>query len=244
MANRSDNRVAPAGPSRRRMSKGRTLAYTLAAPIISSLTKLFWRTCRIEQVLGQEYVEAALAAGKPVIPCYWHQRQFFCLRYVIGLQNRGIKVGFLVSPSVDGELASRVIRAWGARSIRGSSTRTGAQAMRNLYQAIVRDGISPVTTPDGPTGPPCRFKSGTVMLAQLAGSPMLPLSYAANKVWHLKTWDRFMIPRPFARIAIVIGRPRYVDRDLPANALEPIQQEMEEALNELGRKAAKVLRTL
>jgi lysophospholipid acyltransferase (LPLAT)-like uncharacterized protein len=223
------------------MSKGRSLAYTLAAPLISGLVRLFWRTCRIEHVLGQEHVNAALAAGKPIIGCYWHQLQFFCVRYVIRLQSRGIKVGFLVSPSVDGELAVRIIQAWNAHSIRGSSTRTGAQAIRDLYQAITRDGISPVTTPDGPTGPARKFKFGTVMLAQLSGAPMLPLSYAAKGVWYLRTWDRFMIPRPFTRIAIVVGEPRYVERNLSANALETIRQEMEEILNDLEGEATRAL---
>jgi lysophospholipid acyltransferase (LPLAT)-like uncharacterized protein len=241
MTNTSSNSTMPTGPSRRRMSKGRRLAYALAAPVINGLARLFWRTCRIERVLGQEHANAALGAGKPVIPCYWHQRQFICVRYAIGLQERGIKIGFLVSPSVDGELASRLIRGWGAYSIRGSSTRTGAQAMRDLYQAIARDGISPVTTPDGPTGPARKFKSGTVMLARLSGAPMLPISYAAEKAWHLRTWDRFVIPHPFTHIAIAIGKPRYVDRGLPASALEMIRQEMEDALNDLGRKAAEAL---
>lgn len=241
MADTPHKRTAPASPSRRRISKGRTFAYSLAAPLIAKLAKLFWRTCRIERVLGKEYVDAVLATGKPVIPCYWHQRQFFCVRFVIGLQNRGVKIGFLVSPSRDGELAARVVGAWGAQSIRGSSTRTGAQAMRDLYQAIVREGISPVTTPDGPTGPAGKFKAGTVMLAQLSGAPMLPISYAAMKEWRLRTWDRFVIPRPFTRIAIAVGKPRYVARKLPANALEDIRREMEEVLNDLERKAADAL---
>jgi lysophospholipid acyltransferase (LPLAT)-like uncharacterized protein len=192
-------------------------------------------------VLGQEYADAIVAADKPVIPCYWHHRLFFCVHYIIGLQRRGIKIGFLVSPSIDGELAARVIAAWGAHSIRGSSTRTGAQAMRDLYQAIVREGISPVTTPDGPTGPARKFKDGSVMLAQLAESPMLPISYAAEKAWRLKTWDRLVIPRPFTRIVIAIGEPRYVARKLSTNELEKVRREMENVLNDLERKAAEAL---
>jgi lysophospholipid acyltransferase (LPLAT)-like uncharacterized protein len=241
MVNRSNNQTAPAGPSRRRMSRGRSLAYALAAPTISALARLCWRSCRIESVLGQENADVVVATGKPIIPCYWHQRQFFCVHYVIGLQRRGVKIGFLVSPSVDGELASRVIRASGARSIRGSSTRTGAQAIRDLYQAIVRDGISPVITPDGPSGPARSFKPGTIMLAQLSGAPILPISYAANKEWCLRTWDRFAIPRPFTRIAIAVGKPRHIERGIPGDALESIRQEMEETLNDLERKAAHAL---
>lgn len=240
MANFETKPAAQTRAVRGQISKGRALSYTLAAPVVSALTRLFWRTCRVQQVLGEEHASALLAAGKPFIPCYWHQRQLFCVQYVIGLRARGAKIGFLVSPSKDGELAARVIDRLGAHSIRGSSTRTGAQALRDLYQAIKRDGISPVTTPDGPTGPPGQFKSGTVMLAQLSGAPMLPISYAAKQVWHLRTWDRFLIPRPFTRVVIAVGEPRTVERGLPAEA-ERIRQEMEEALNELGREAAEVL---
>jgi lysophospholipid acyltransferase (LPLAT)-like uncharacterized protein len=212
--------------------------HALAAPIIDGLVRLLWYTCRIECVLGEEHAETALATGKPIIPCYWHQRQLFCVHYVIGLRARGIKIRFLVSPSKDGELAARVIDRLGAYSIRGSSTRTGAQAMRDLYQAIKRDGVSPVTTPDGPTGPPQVFKSGTAMLAQLSGAPMLPISYAARKFWRLKTWDRFIVPRPFTRVVIAVGEPRYVERGLPTDALDIVRREMEHALQDLERAAA------
>ncbi len=240
MTDKPDNNAASDSLAPRRLTTGRRVTH-MAAPLIGGLAKLFWRSCRIERVLGEANAEAALASGKSIIPCYWHQRQLFCVRYVLGLQARGLKLGFLVSPSLDGELAARVIHTWGAQSIRGSSTRTGAQAMRDLYQAIRRDGISPVTTPDGPRGPPYAFKSGTVMLAQLSGAPMLPLSYAARTEWHLRSWDRFVIPRPFTRVVIAVGKPRAVERGVPANALEPIRQEMEDALNALSQEAADAL---
>ncbi len=240
MTDKPNKNDAPDSPAPRRVTTGRRVAYT-AAPLIGGLAKLFWRSCRIERVLGEANAEAVLATGKPMIPCYWHQRQLFCVRYMLGLQARGLKLGFLVSPSLDGELAARVIHTWGAHAIRGSSTRTGAQAMRDLYQAIRRDGISPVTAPDGPRGPAYEFKSGTVMLAQLSGAPMLPLSYAARTEWHLRSWDRFVIPRPFTSVVIAIGQPRAVERGLSASALELIRQEIEDTLNALSREAADVL---
>lgn len=210
----------------------------MTASINYGLVRLLWYACRIERVLGQEHAEAALATGKPIIPCFWHQRILFCVHYVMGLRARGIKIGFLVSPSKDAELAARLIDRLGAYSIRGSSTRTGARAMRDLYQAITRDGVSPVTTPDGPTGPPQIFKPGTAMLAQLSGAPMLPISYAARKIWYLNTWDRFIIPHPFTRVVIAVGKPRYVERGLPSEALEVVRREMEHTLQDLERAAA------
>jgi len=122
--------------------------------------------------------------------------------------------------------------------IRGSSNRTGARAIRDLYQVMAKEKISPVNTADGPTGPAFAFKPGAVMLAQLTGYPVLPMAYAAERAWELGTWDRFRIPKPFSRIAVVIGEPRHVDRKTAMTDQEPIARELEATLNRLGEEAA------
>ena len=106
--------------------------------------------------------------------------------------------------------------------IRGSSTHTGARALRDYYLALVQDNISPVITPDGPRGPRFKFKPGAILLAQMSGRPMLPMAYAASRAWLIK-WDKFVIPVPFARIVIAIGPPRYVPRVTDAASLEALQ---------------------
>jgi lysophospholipid acyltransferase (LPLAT)-like uncharacterized protein len=116
--------------------------------------------------------------------------------------------------------------------IRGSSTHTGARALRDYYQALVKDQVSPVITPDGPRGPRFKFKPGAILLAQMSGRPILPLAYAASRAWLIK-WDKFVIPVPFARIAIAIGAPRYVPRGQDAATLQTVQSEMESELRRL-----------
>jgi lysophospholipid acyltransferase (LPLAT)-like uncharacterized protein len=110
--------------------------------------------------------------------------------------------------------------------IRGSSSHTGARALRDYYQALAHEGISPAITPDGPRGPPWKFKPGAMLLAQMSQRPMIPMAYAASRAWKIK-WDRFVIPKPFARIAIVVGSRSMSPRDWTRRA-RALQLEMEE----------------
>lgn len=217
----------------RKIPRWRTVVFPVLAPLAALLVRLYWRTCRITEVLGVEHLDALAAEGKPIIPCYWHQRQLFCAHYLFRRRRADFRMGALVSPSRDGELAAQILAHLGARPIRGSGTRTGAQAMRELYMTMKKDGISPVMTPDGSQGPVHVFKHGSVMLSQLSGAPMLPITYAARRTFKLRTWDEFMIPWPFTRIVIAIGTPRYADRRAKLGEESPLQAEMAQALDEL-----------
>ena len=99
--------------------------------------------------------------------------------------------------------------------IRGSSSRTGAQAMRDLYLAVSRHHISPANTPDGPRGPIFEFKPGPLMLAQMTGAPILPMACAAKRCKQLDSWDRFILPGWFNTLVVVIGEPVFVQKGLP-----------------------------
>ncbi len=211
--------------SGRRMTPGRERLYRLGLPIGLAIIRAWWRLCPVVKVQGEEHLAAALAAAPSVLPCYWHQHQLYCGKYLLEQRARGLKIGFLISPSVDGEIGAMLVRRVGAEVIRGSSTHTGARALRDYYQALVKDGISPAITPDGPRGPRHQFKPGAILLAQMSGRPILPMAYAASRAWRIK-WDHFVIPKPFARIAIAIGPPRYVPRTLDAAGIERLQQEM------------------
>lgn len=220
----------------------RRLRNRVARPLIQAIIFVLWKTCRVRTVLGAAQAEDLLARGTPFIPCYWHQQHIFCAWYLLQLQGRGLRLGFLISPSQDGDVPARIVEGWGARAIRGSSTRTGARAMRDLYQAVSQEGISPVNTADGPTGPVFRFKPGAVMLSQLTGYPMLPMAYAAERCWQLGSWDRFIVPKPFSRIVIAIGAPRQVERNLNPEQQQTVATEMEQTLNRLAEQARAALR--
>jgi lysophospholipid acyltransferase (LPLAT)-like uncharacterized protein len=223
--------------SGRRMTAGRHFLYSLAVPLGLGLVRLWWRSCRVVGVEGQQHLDAALAKAPSLVPCYWHQHQLFCGKYLVdqsagGAASPRLKVGWLISPSVDGELGAMMVRRFGGHVIRGSSTSTGARALRDYYEALVKDGVSPVITPDGPRGPRFEFKPGAILLAQMSARPILPMAYAASRAWLMK-WDKFVLPVPFSRIVIAIGAPRYVPRVMDAAAIERLQSELTSELKSL-----------
>ena len=159
----------------------------------------------------------------------------FCGRWLQSQMPRGLKLGVLVSPSVDGEVPATIARWLGMAVIRGSSTRTGARALRDYYDLLVKQGVSPVITPDGPTGPRRQFKPGGLLLAQLSGRPLLPMAFAASRAWRFG-WDRFVLPWPGSRIAIAIGAPMYVDRALALGEQRVLELEQRRLEQELARQ--------
>jgi lysophospholipid acyltransferase (LPLAT)-like uncharacterized protein len=227
--------------SSRRLSAGRLFGYRLLAPVALGLLRLVWRWSRVVSVVGTEHITASLARAPSFIPVYWHQHQVFCVRHLLGLRSAGLKLGFLISPSVDGELGAMLVRSVGGEVIRGSSSHTGARALRDYYQALSRDEVSPAITPDGPRGPVRVFKPGAVLLAQLSQRPMIPLAFAASSAWKIQ-WDQFVIPKPFSRIAIAVGEPVYIPKGLDAAGLERHQVDMAERLVALYRQADCALR--
>jgi lysophospholipid acyltransferase (LPLAT)-like uncharacterized protein len=226
--------------SGRRMTLRRRIAYAIAVPISIGILRFWWLTCRVVRVDGAQHLDAALSKAPSLVPCYWHQHQLFCGRYLLDQSARGIKAGWLISPSVDGELGADIVRRLGGYIIRGSSTHTGARALRDYYQSLTQEQVSPALTPDGPKGPRFKFKPGAILLAQMSGRPILPMAYAASRAWLIK-WDKFVIPYPFSRIVIVIGEPRYVPRVLDARGIESLQLEMEGVLKNCFHRARELL---
>ena len=225
----------------RQMTLKRKLTYLVLKPVILLIVNVTWLSCRVK-VVGQKNMDAVLAKQKPVIPCYWHQQHLFCAWYMLKQIKRGMNVGFLVSPSVDGEIPAKIVASRGATVIRGSSTHTGAQALRDMYQIITRQKVSPVTTSDGPTGPIFKFKPGAVMLSQMTKAPMLPIACAAKKAWYLGSWDRFMIPKPFTQVVVAVGAPVSVAEAQPGYSPSAVQAQMEQSINALMQVAKQALR--
>jgi lysophospholipid acyltransferase (LPLAT)-like uncharacterized protein len=216
--------------SGRRMTPTRRFLYRLAAPILLALIGAWWKSCRIVAIAGQEHLDAVLARWPSFLPCYWHQHQLFGARFLLMQQQHGrLRAGFLISPSVDGELGAMMVRRLGGYVIRGSSSHTGALALKDYFQALIKEKVSPIITPDGPRGPAFVFKPGAILLSQMSQRPMLPIAYAASRAT-LMSWDRFVLPMPFSRIAIGIGAPREVPKMATAQQIEAMQLEMAQAL--------------
>ena len=233
--------VVKARSRKKRKKWSRTLLRKIAPGLIKGIYLTIVHSARSQRVIGAVHAERLLAGGRPFLPCYWHQQSVFCIGYLLELQRRGLNLGFLVSPSEDGAIGAKVFESVGARALRGSSTRTGAQALRDIYQAVKQDGLSIATTPDGPRGPAFEFKQGWIMLAQLTGAPLLPLAYACDRAWRFNSWDRFFVPKPFARIVVAVGEPREVPKRLSTEEMTALQAEMAGRLNALAGKARAAL---
>ncbi len=223
--------------SRRRRGRLRSLLTALLAPVAVVLIRAWWLTYRF-RVEGDETVRDLAREGRPLILTCWHEGIFVLAWYLQRIGRAGAKVTYLISPSRDGDLAARMVGVLGGRSVRGSATRSGVKAMRGLYRSIVTHGASPVVLPDGPTGPRRVCKPGSVMLAQLSGAHIVPIGCDASPGWRLRTWDRMLLPPPFAKVRIVVGSPYTLPKALAGEALERERVTLEGRLDALGDRAA------
>ena len=146
-----------------------------------------------------ERLAALVREQGAVVPVFWHQHLLICARSGRRAGVAGLKPGFMISPSVDGQAPTMLAVLYGAHVVRGSGSYTGVRAVRGVHQAIVKEGISPGITPDGPRGPRFKFKPGAIFTAQITGKAVVPIAYAAKPAWMLRTWDKFVIPSPFAQ---------------------------------------------
>ena len=226
--------------SSRKLTPTRKLAYQILTPVLRLALESFWSTYRV-RVVGAKHILRFVKVQQPIIPCYWHQMHIICTYYMVQLQKRGLNLGFLISPSMDGEIATMLMRSWGARIIRGSSTRTGARSLQQLYRIITREKVSTVNTPDGPQGPVHEFKPGAILLSQMTGAPIVPLAYAADRRWQLRTWDKFLIPKPFANVVLLIGEPHEIKTGAKLADLQSEQAQMEQIMSALITRAERLV---
>ena len=233
----SDVEARRSSASRRRMSAGRRLGYTVGLPILKGIVALLNATYRKQIVRGKDVIESMIAdRDKPYVPCYWHQQHLVCAWLIRDWLARGFRACYIVSASVDGEVPARIAKSWSADVIRGSAANTGALVLRDAQQKM-KDGMSIVATSDGPLGPRFVFKSGTVLMARVGGAPMVPIACAADRAWFLDTWDKFMIPKPFARVAIAVGEPIDVPKTASKDELERLRGEMQAAIEAMGQES-------
>ena len=219
------------------------LLYRLAVWLAYLYVELVWHTARL-RVVNEDSLRALVAEYGAVIPVCWHQHLLLCARYTVVKRRHGIKPGFMISPSVDGEAPTWLAQRYGAHVIRGSGSYTGVRAVRGVYQALVKDRISALITPDGPRGPRFEFKPGAIFSAQISGVPIVPLAFAAKPVRVLSTWDKFVLPLPFSRLVIGIGTPVHVPRELDDAQREQLTARMPQVMHETYKLAAAELSSI
>ena len=170
------------------------------------LLQLWGRTLRYEMadhagVMGISLTENYIAA-------LWHNRLLvfpLVLRRFFP-QRQGAA---LISASRDGDLLTDAVQRFGYNVVRGSSSRLGASAILQLEE-VLASGSDVVITPDGPRGPAYELGPGIIFLAQKTGAPVVPVNMEYSSCWRLNSWDRFIVPRPFAKVRVIIGAPHRV----------------------------------
>ena len=194
----------------------------LLADTAYRLVALLDRTLRWEGE-GAPRLAAARAGGRPLLFVFWHSRLVYaCFRL-----GRLVRLAMMVSHSRDGELIARVAHDHGIASVRGSSSRGGSAAARQLARAMKEHGICGGITPDGPRGPREVVQPGALLVAKLAGAAIVPVAVGFSRKKVFASWDRFQLPAPFGRGRLVFGEALLVPADTDADAMERLRMDLE-----------------
>ena len=187
----------------------------IVAPTVLRLLSSSWK---VERIGAENYDAAMKEPGR--LASLWHGRMLVPLR---AHQNLGMNV--LVSPSDDGSLITMMLGRFGYGTVRGSSNKNPARAIREMLGRL-QEGGTIVITPDGPRGPRHSVNPGPAWMARATGFPLLPCGFVCDRAWHLKSWDHFTIPKWGARVALVYGEPIRVDEGASDEELRAATEEM------------------
>ncbi|MDQ6939711.1 MAG: lysophospholipid acyltransferase family protein [Verrucomicrobiota bacterium] len=169
--------------------------------------------------------EKVLSASReqPFILAVWHNRLLLLPPIFSLCFPHRHSVG-LVSASRDGDFVSILVERFGHGTVRGSTSRKGVIALRQLVDAL-NEGTNVLITPDGPRGPLYEVNQGAIFLAQKSGAAIVPMQVEYAKAWRLKSWDGFFIPKPFSTVRVIFGGPLHVAGDLETERMR-VQQAM------------------
>lgn len=206
------------------------LTLAIIPPMAALLIKAWMMSCRVVKEVGLEAEQAALArSGGGAVYVTWHQRisyHFQCLG------AHGLTV--MISRSRDGEYAARLASWLGFKNVRGSSTRGGSQALQEIVLKLNEGAIGGMLA-DGPRGPARVAKMGSVVMARDARVPLIPVLWGCDRCWILNSWDRFLVPKPFARIALYHGEPIWIPPQINGEGLEAFRRLLEDRMNQGAR---------
>ncbi len=186
-------------------------------------------------MLGAEHLELAGGEGGGHFMALWHGRM------LLGLPHHGSREWcVLVSGSQDGDISQALLERFRYRVIRGSSSRGGSRALRQML-TVLEKGAVLVITPDGPRGPRHSMNPGLAWMARATGYPIVPVGFACDRAWRASSWDRFTVPRPWARVVMVYGAPVRVERSAGEMELGAATERIGEALLRAERRGFDLL---
>lgn len=207
-----------------RASRGSRMAGYLAGYAM----KLWGITLRYE-VNGKPGVSAPKIAPAPVIFALWHNRIFTMppiWRRTGGAVRKSV---VLTSASKDGTTLATAMSMFGLGAIRGSSSRRAVSALIGMKKAL-REGFDVCVTPDGPKGPRYAVQPGVIKIAQSTGAEIIPIHIRYSAAWRFKTWDRFVIPKPFSKVSVTFDKPHRIAPELDSDGFESARIALENCL--------------
>ncbi len=199
------------------------------------ITRAVWSTMQFE-VFGDHNLARAYEKHGQIICAFWHNRTLllpFIYCYKMHLRN----MVAMVSQSRDGQFLADFLERFGFRTVRGSSSRGGVATLMQATR-IVRQGYDIAISPDGPRGPCYEVQLGIIKLAQMTSLPIVPVSYQASIRRELHSWDRFILPAPFSRIAFEIAPAITVPRRSTRDGLEQAREHLQNQLMQLDRNSS------
>lgn len=196
------------------------LVWMLISTVCLTLRKRVVTHGKAGELLGKQQCIIALWHNRTFTPCYMY-------RYLL----RGkVTMSMLTSASKDGALLATVAENYGMRAVRGSSHRRGVAGFRDMLREL-EDGCCMCITPDGPKGPIYKCHPGVIRLASVSGLPILPICFDIPGNWRVrKAWDKFVIPKPFSRITMIVREPFYVPAELDDEAQKEYMAKLDELL--------------
>jgi len=203
--------------------------------LAAAALRFIHRTCRFE-VVGEENLSIALRLKGPRIAAFWH----FCYPSILYFfRDQGFLT--IISRSRDGELAARMVKSLGYFPFRGSPGKGGAAALKGIISAF-RHSPGGGFVADGSQGPAQVAQKGLLLLAMYSGSPIFPVSIAADKCWRFRTWDKTLLPKPFAKVTVAVGPMMRVERGASSARIEECRIQLERTLNDITRQALQAAR--
>ena len=200
-------------------NRKRKLLLAVAPPIAYGIIRLLYASCKKRFHLPKETVSA------PALVAFWHgeilMNPFLYLKFM-----KDVKMSLMISEHFDGELIARTASFFGFSFVRGSSSRGAVKALKESFR-LIDQGIGLAITPDGPRGPRHSVADGIVVLAQRKNLPIVVYRYKASKYWEMKSWDRFIVPKPFSTLDFYASEPFYVTDLSKEDAKKVIKERLE-----------------
>jgi lysophospholipid acyltransferase (LPLAT)-like uncharacterized protein len=203
-----------------------SLMKIFVAPLAYFLLRLYLSTVRV-RTLHEDALLQFLESGRKGIGAIWHQRFLGVLGYV--KKFRHLSLSIMISMSRDGDRIAPVVNFLGLRPVRGSSSRGGKEALAAMVQDLASNQAA-LHVVDGPRGPKGVLKAGLIRLAQLSRAAIIPVYISVDRAWITRSWDRFLIPKPFSQVLVRFGEPIDVPEQMDEETFEALRLDVEKKM--------------